>query len=202
MGTTHEAHTQGNSIADVYRRAQDGFDAILATIPPDGWDTPSACEDWTVRDVVGHAVWGQELVRHLAAGHPYTSRAGAPGAEHPGMLAADQPLVTWRTARDATAAVLTEPALQMPAPARFVAHPGATLADFLDVLILDYLAHTWDVGHPLGITVRLDPDLIAHSRAATDNVVQRGPGMFAPEILPPADADQQTRWLALLGRAA
>jgi hypothetical protein len=28
------------------------------------------------------------------------------------------------------------------------------------------------------------------------------PGFFGPELTPPPDADEQTRWLAYLGRAA
>lgn len=59
-----------------YRRAQDGFDEVLTAVTSGQWDSPSACAGWTVRDVVGHMIWGQELVRHLAAGQEYTSRVG------------------------------------------------------------------------------------------------------------------------------
>jgi hypothetical protein len=50
--------------------------------------------------------------------------------------------------------------------------------------------------------VRLDPELLPGAFAwARDNVV-RAPGFFGPELEPPPDADEQTRWLAYLGRAA
>lgn len=186
---------------DAYRRAQDRFDAVLAKVRPDDWQAPSACEGWTARDVVGHVIWGQQLVRHLAAGQEYTSRAGAPGTAHPGALAGHDPLASWRSAREASAAALTGEALGRPAPERFVAaHPDARLGHFLNVLLLDFLAHTWDIGHPLGIAANLDPDLITASSPVAEEIVSRGPGMFAAEVTPPPGADQQTRWLAFLGR--
>lgn len=187
---------------DAYQRAQDGFDEVLAAVPTGQWDAPSACAGWTARDVVGHVIWGQELVRHLATGTEQHDRTGAPGADSPGRLADSDPLAQWRAARATANAQLTVDALERAAPPQFVAaHPGATLADFLNVLLLDFLAHTWDVGHPLGIDVRLDHDLIERSTPVAHQVVVRAPGMFAAEQTPPPGADDQTRWLAFLGRS-
>ena len=184
-----------------YRRAQDGFEAVLAAVPAGGWDTTSACSGWTIRDVIGHTIWGQELVGHLALGEQFHDRTGAPGAERPGEMVDDDVLARWRAARDETAAVLTDQSLERPAPPQFVAaHPGAVLADFLTILVLDYLAHTWDVGHPLGIEVSLPDDLLARTLPVAREVVVRRPGLFGPELTAPPGADDQTRWLAFLGR--
>lgn len=191
------AHTMS-----AYHQSQDRFDRLLTAVPDHRWDTGSACESWTARDVVGHVIWGQELVRHLATGHEYTSQAGTPGAEQPGRLAGDDPLTSWRIARAGADAVLTDEARERPAPDRFVArHPGAKLPDFLEILSLDFLAHTWDIGHPLDLDVNLDSDLLTHTMPTARKIVIRGPGMFGPEITPPPGADEQTRWLAFLGRS-
>ena len=99
------------NIMDRYTRAQDGFDRIVAALAPERWDDPSACVDWSARDVLGHVVWGQELVRHQATGQQFASRAGAPGAPNPGQLIGADPLGTWRAARAAADAVLTPAAL-------------------------------------------------------------------------------------------
>lgn len=196
-------NTTDQTIVDAYRRAQDGFDAMLAEVPSDQWDAPSACEDWTARDVVGHVTWGQELLRHLAAGEEYTSRAGAPGAEHPGEVAGNDPLTAWRSAREAADARLTHEGLNRPAPPPFLERdPQATVQSFLNVLFLDLLAHTWDVGQPLGMDVKLEPDLLTLATPIAHQIVVRGPGMFGPEQTPTPDADEQTRWLAFLGRSA
>jgi len=183
-----------------YRRAQDRFDAVLAAVPPDGWDAPSACARWTVRDVAGHVIWGQEQVRHWATGQPYSRTTGAPGSPHPAEMAGEDPVATWRAARAAAVRALTEDAL-----GRMVSLPGlgdVPVAAVVTLLVTDHLAHAWDIGHALGLDVRLEPDLVAGSFAWARDHVLRVPGFFGPELRPPVDADEQTRWLAYLGRAA
>lgn len=183
-----------------YRRAQECFDEVLTAVPPDRWDVPSACTQWTVRDVAGHVIWGQEQLRHWATGRPYTRTAGAPGAPHPGEMAGSDPVATWRAARAATLQSLTEDAL-----GRTVSLPGLgeqSVAAVVTLLVTDHLAHAWDIGHALGVDPGLDPALVAGSFAWARNNVIRVPGLFGPELMPPADADEQTRWLAYLGRAA
>ena len=159
-----------SSIAS-YWRAQEGFDAVLATVPSETWDWPSACPQWTLRDVVGHVVWAQEQLRHWATEQDYANRTGAPGAPHPAEMAGADPLATWRGARAATLETLTGEALS-----RRVNLPGLgrqALADVLALLVTDHLVHTWDIGHPLGLDVRLDIDLVAGSFAwAHDHVVR------------------------------
>src|SRR4051812_35105030 len=43
-------------ITERYQRITDGFTERARAVPPDGWDSPSPCEGWTARDVVGHLV--------------------------------------------------------------------------------------------------------------------------------------------------
>jgi len=59
---------------ELYTKAQDEFDAILAAVPEDGWDRPSMCREWTVRDVAGHVIWGQHQLRAWATGGPDPAR--------------------------------------------------------------------------------------------------------------------------------
>jgi uncharacterized protein (TIGR03086 family) len=183
-----------------YRRAQDGFDAVLAAVPADQWDVPSACAEWTVRDVAGHVIWGQHQMRAWATGADYTERAGAPGSPHPAVLAGVDPVAAWRTARAATLAALTEEALAR--TTSIVGIGDVPLAAVVTLLITDHVAHAWDIGHALGMDVRLDPALVPIAFDwARANAVRR-PGFFGPELTAPADADEQTRMLAYLGRAA
>ncbi|MGH3762747.1 TIGR03086 family metal-binding protein [Actinophytocola sp.] len=183
-----------------YRRAQDTFDAVLAAVPGTGWDRPSACTEWTVRDVAGHVIWGQRQLRAWATGAELTDQTGAPGAPHPAPLAGDDPVTTWRAARAEALATLNEETLT-----RITTIPGlgdVPVSTLLTLLTTDHLAHTWDIGHALGVDVRFDEALIHGSFAwARANVVRR-PGFFGPELDPPADTDEQTALLAFLGRAA
>jgi uncharacterized protein (TIGR03083 family) len=125
---------------DRYVRAQEGFDRVVAALPADRWDGPSACTEWTARDVLGHVVWGQDLVRHQAMGLPFASRVGAPGAPDPRRLIGDDPLGTWRAARDASLPTLTPGSLARIVSLR--AFGEVPLETFLTALVTDFLAHT------------------------------------------------------------
>jgi uncharacterized protein (TIGR03086 family) len=183
-----------------YRRAEEGFDGVLAGVPAEAWDEPSTCAQWSIRDVAGHVTWAQEQLRHWATGQPYGRSEGAPGAPHPAVMAGPDPLTAFRAARMAAAESLTEEAL-----GRTVTLPGMgeqPLESMVTLLITDYLAHTWDVAHALDVDIRIDTDLVAGSFAWARDHVLRAPGFFGPELSPPTGADEQTRWLAYLGRAA
>ncbi|MFL6121037.1 TIGR03086 family metal-binding protein [Actinophytocola sp.] len=184
---------------ELYRQAQDEFDKVLAAVSS-GWDTSSTCAGWTVRDVAGHAIWGQHQLRAWATGGPNPSPAGAPGAPHPAVLTAEDPLATWRAARTAADAVLTPQTLT-----RTTTIPGmgeVPVVAVVELLTCDLTTHAWDIGHPLGQTVRLPDPLVAASHAWARAHLVRAPGFFGPELTPPTDADAQTRMLAFLGRAA
>jgi uncharacterized protein (TIGR03086 family) len=183
-----------------YRQAQDGFDAVLAAVRPHQWDMPSACSEWTVRDVAGHVIWGQHQMRAWATGEEYTERAGAPGSPHPAVMAGDDPLATWRAARETSVPALTDEAL-----ARTTTITGigdVPLAAVVTLLTTDQVAHTWDIAHGLDLDVQLDPGLVAIAFDWGRAHVVRRPGFFGPELDPPAEAGDQTRMLAFLGRAA
>jgi uncharacterized protein (TIGR03086 family) len=185
---------------DSYRRAQDAFDTVVAAVPSERWEVSSACAQWTVRDVAGHVIWGQEQLRHWATGQEYTGTDGGPGTPDPGEIAGTDPVATWRVARAATVETLTDEALGRSVLLGPVGEKP--VAAIVTLLVTDHLAHAWDIGYPLGLDVRFDPDLVAGSLAwARDNVI-RAPGFFGPELTPPPDADEQTGWLAYLGRAA
>jgi uncharacterized protein (TIGR03086 family) len=182
-----------------YRQAQECFDSVLTAVPEDGWDRPSACTKWTVRDVAGHVVWGQRQLRAWATGAEFTDRSGAPGAEHPAPLAGADPVATWHTVRAEALATLDERSL-----ARLVELPGlgtVPVAGLLTLLTVDQITHAWDIGHAIGAEVRIEPALIPLAHDWAREHVLRRPGFFGPEQTPPADADEQTRLLAFLGRA-
>ena len=60
MGTAEErVETLRQEVADFKRR--------LAALPPDAWEQPSACQGWTVADVVAHLV-GQDFALRVSRG--------------------------------------------------------------------------------------------------------------------------------------
>jgi uncharacterized protein (TIGR03086 family) len=184
------------------QRAQDGFDAMLASVPEHSWDAPSACPDWTLRDVTGHVIWSLEQLRHWATGQTYECATGAPGAPRPAEMAGTDPVATWRAVRTAASDCLTADALDR--TVNILAFGNVPLATVIPVLALDHLVHTWDIGYPLEMQVRLDPGLvtICTAWAREHNHAIRRPGLFGPELSPPSDANEQVRLMAFLGRKA
>ncbi|RSM90641.1 TIGR03086 family protein [Kibdelosporangium aridum] len=182
-----------------YQQAQDKLDEVLSAVRPDQWDGPSACSEWTVRDVAGHLIWAQNQLRAWAMEEEYTERAGAPGSPKPGVMAGDDPVATWRAARAASVSSLTDEAL-----ARTTTITGigeVPLVAVLSLMITDTVTHTWDIAHGIEMDIQMDPALVALAFDWGRRNVVRRPGFFGPELAPPADADEQTRMLAFLGRA-
>jgi uncharacterized protein (TIGR03086 family) len=188
------------NVMELYGRAQDGFDAVLAGVGPGRWETPSTCPEWSVRDVAGHVIWAQRQLRAWATGEDYAEHRGAPGAAHPGVLVEGEPVELWRTARAEATVTLTEETLAKP-----VSLPGVgeiPLVGVVTLLLSDTVTHTWDIAHALGQPVVLDPAAVSAAFEWSRANVIRRPGFFGPELTPPDDADEQTRMLAFLGRKA
>lgn len=188
-------------IAVVRRRAEDIFESTLRAVGDDGWDEPSACEGWTIRDVVGHAVWGRELIRTCALGDEISDRTAAPGSTHPRDFLVDEPRTAFRAAREACDAAVTEEALLLPAPA-FVRRgwAEATLGDFLPNLVSDLIVHNWDIASRMGADIEVDEEILAVALGATSNGVNRSAAFFAQELTSPLDASPFDTLLAFLGR--
>lgn len=184
---------------DLYAQAQTGFEAVLSAVAPDQWAAPSACAEWSVRDVAGHGIWGQRQLRAWATGEDYREQGG-PGSTHPSTLAVDDPVATWRAARAESLAALTDEALGKLTPI-----PGlgeVPLAAIVSLLTTDLTVHAWDIGHALGMKVELDPVLVSTAFEWSRGHASRGPAFFGPELTAPDGADEQTRMLAFVGRAA
>lgn len=180
-----------------YQRALDGWEAVLGAVPADGWDAPSPCTQWSVRDVAGHMIGGQCMIRDLAAGKPPENVNNAPG-----RFAGADPIESWRAARKECAGALTPAALRRPIP--FGELGEVPLRDFLDGYILEILVHTWDVAQATGQAAGLDPDLVHHAFATARVIARplREAGLLGPERPAPQRADELTRLLAFMGRSA
>ncbi len=189
-----------STVLDRYRRAEDQFDAVMAAVPSVSWDGPSACTEWTLRDVAGHVIWAQHQVRHWATGSTYAGPVGGPGSPHPRALAESDPLAIWRAARTAAELVLDDTVLEQPVPIPGLDDPP--LSAMIELLVTDHLAHAWDIASGAGLDLRLPDDLVAASLEWARGRVTRAPGFIGPELAAPHQADVQTRWLAYLGRAA
>jgi uncharacterized protein (TIGR03086 family) len=81
-----------------------------------------------------------------------------------------------------------------------------SLAETVDLIVTgDVFTHTWDLARATGQSETLDADQLQRMLAAVAAMpeeVLRADGMFGPRVAVPDDADDQTRFLAYLGRRA
>jgi uncharacterized protein (TIGR03086 family) len=179
-------------ISERYRRLSDDFAATIAGVPEDRWPSPSPCEDWTAREVVGHVVGTQGMFLGLI---------GEEMGEIPSV--GDDPTAAWDSARARVQAALDDPAV---ADTGFDGFFGpTTFSAAIDRFQnTDLVIHRWDLARATGQDVTIDPAdaerVLAGAREFGDAF--RSPGVCGPEVPVDDDADLQTRTLAFFGRRA
>jgi uncharacterized protein (TIGR03086 family) len=178
-------------IADRYRRLSAAFADRIVAVPPDRWDDPTPCTDWTVRDLVAHVVQTQGVFRGLV------------GREVPDVDVTSDPLGAWVTASGLVQDDLDDP---VRAGTTFEGHFGTqSFEQAVDrFLNFDLVVHGWDLARATGQDDTIDPGDLerAVAGAAAFGDAMRGPGAFGPQVDAPADADEQTKLMAFLGRRA
>jgi uncharacterized protein (TIGR03086 family) len=76
--------------------------------------------------------------------------------------------------------------------------------EYLTQLVTDLAIHGWDLSRAIGADETIDPELVGFIWQAWKDREEmiRGSGMFGDKVEVAADADPQTRLLALMGRRA
>ena len=183
--------TDPADVADRYRRLSATFAEKVAAVPADRWSAPTPCDGWTVADLVQHVVDAQGLF------------LGFVGRSLPDDLptAADDPVAAWSGASASVQADLDDPER---AGAEFDGIFGRqTFAQGVErFLCFDLVVHGLDLARAPGLDGRMPADEVPRIQAAAEAFgdAMRGPGAFGDALEPPADADDQDRLLAFLGR--
>jgi len=177
-------------VSERYQRLTDAFAAKIAAVPPDRWEHPSPCADWTARDIVRHVIATQGMF------------VGFVGLELGDIPSVDNdPAAAWDAARSVVQHNLVDPA---GAAAEFDGFQGRTTFEAAvdRFLCFDQVVHGWDLARAAGLDERIDPADIARVRTQAEAFgdALRSPQAFGPEVQPPPGADDQARLLAFLGR--
>jgi uncharacterized protein (TIGR03086 family) len=192
----HKGGTVMTDVAELYAQALDATGRIVRGVPADRWHAATPCAGWDARALVNHLVSGNLWAAELAAGGTIE---GA-GTRLEGDLLGDDPAGAYEESAAAAAAVFRRPgALDAPCAVSYGPVPGAVYAGhrFLDVLV-----HGWDLAMATGQDYALDPHLMQACRQIIEPQLEafRAAGAIGPEVAVPADANAQSRFLALLGR--
>jgi uncharacterized protein (TIGR03086 family) len=182
-----------SDIADRYRRVAAQFSRRVDLVPADAWDNPSPCEGWDARDVVRH------LVEWLPSF--FVDRWGLAMTPLPSVD--DDPAAAWHALDAVVQAALDDPDV---APVvRDTPMGPMSFEQAVDMICTaDVLVHTWDVARATGLDETLDPDEVRSYLygAEPHDAAMRASGHYGPRVDVPADADEQTRMLAFVGRRA
>jgi uncharacterized protein (TIGR03086 family) len=176
--------------ADRFRRLAGAFTDKVAAVPPDRWDSPSPCEDWTAREVVGHVVGTYGMFQGMVG----RDLGDIPSVD-------DDPLGAWTAARDVVQADLDDPER---ATQEFDGFAGRnTFEGAVDrFACMDLIVHNWDLSRATGLDEQLDPADVQRVREDAKGFgdMLRSPGVCGPAIDPPPGASEQDKMLAFLGR--
>jgi len=183
-------------MAVLHRRALAAIRPIVAGVAHDQWTAPTPAEEWNVRALLNHIVAGNLWAAELADGRTIDDV----GDRLDGDVLGGDPLTAYDVSAEAAATAFEAPgALDAPCAVSYGPVPGSVYAGhrFIDVLI-----HGWDLAKATGQDTSIDPDLVDACLAVVEPQAKQlqASGGFGDPVETPADADPQTRLLALLGR--
>jgi uncharacterized protein (TIGR03086 family) len=179
-----------------YRAAGDRFGALVRQVGADQWANPTPCSEWDVRALVSH-VHGETLwVPPLFEG----KTVAEVGDALDGDLLGDDPLAAWDEAIGPATAAITAPGAM---PRLVSLSRGPTPGeDYTGELFSDLVIHGWDLAKGIGVDDTLDPDWVAmlYDDLAPHETELKRYGIYGDMVIPPPDADLQTKLLAVVGR--
>ena len=185
-----------DELPELHARALDATRALVAGIGRTQWGDPTPDVEWDVRFLFNHIVTGNWWAGELGAGATIESVGDRLDGD---VLGAD-PTAAYDESAAVAAAVFRAPgAMERPCAVSYGPVPGEVYCGhrFIDVLV-----HGWDVAMATGQDPRLPEDLVV---ACIDVVTPQAEmlaasGAFGSDVEVGADADPQTRLLAMLGR--
>lgn len=186
------------SITELHDGALDATRTVVTAIGNDQWELPTPCDEWSVRDLVGHVVGGQLWAAELAAGKSIEDV----GDRLDGDLLGDDPLGAYtRAAKLASEVFKADGALEAPCAVSYGPVPGEI---YCGHRFVDTLVHGWDLAGATGQSTELDPGLVQGAIEVVEpqRELLVASGAFAGDVEVPEDADPQTTLLAWLGRRA
>jgi len=184
------------SLPDAHRQALDATGRIVRGIDAGQLSGSTPCDAFDVRGLLNHLVSGNLWVEPLVSGMTIEEV----GDQYDGDVLGDDPSAAYdASARVAGDAFARPGAMEAPVAVSYGPVPGAVYAGhrYIDVLI-----HGWDLAVATGQGTTLDPSLVemCWEIVRPQQDLLTGSGAFGTEVEVRADADSQTRLLAVLGR--
>ncbi|MFF8788425.1 TIGR03086 family metal-binding protein [Streptomyces sp. NPDC015125] len=184
--------TDPDRVMYAYEQVIRDVSAVVAAVRPEDLDLPTPCAGWRVWQLLDHMVWENLMATSIAEDAPRTDHAA-------GHLGDDHRAAFEDSARAALAA-FTHSGMLRRTYGPYDA-PGAML---VQQVVVELLAHGWDVARATGALTGLAPTVAEETLAAARRIYGAAPrtegGSFAPERPAPPGANATDRLAAFLGR--
>lgn len=178
-----------------HRLAMKEFDRRVRRMGIDQMTNPTPCTEWNVRDLLNHLVSEQFWAPWLLDG----ATPDQVGDRFDGDQLGDDPQAAWAEASTAARAAWDNAEIS-----GRVHVTGGTIPteDYCWQMTMDLAVHAWDLANGIGADTRLDPKLVEAVYTVFEPHVDemQGLGIFARPQPVAADADTQSKLLAMLGR--
>ncbi len=172
-----------NGPGAVWQQAADNFDRHLQAVTDEQWGAATNCGEWTVRELVDHAVHWQGMIA--------------------GVLGADvTPGASWDTVRPAIQGALSDPS-SLEGNIEGGPFNGMPKHQALGTGVGDLLIHSWDLACAIGGDTTLPPEAVEAVHMGLQRMppqMLRSETMFGPEVAVADDASAQDKLLAFVGR--
>ena len=171
---------------------------IVKRVGDDMFARPTPDTEWTVHDLAAHMLYELSWTPEIVQGKTMEEV----GSKFEGELFADTQAglsAAWDTAKNRVKQTVP---LANPAATVHLSYGETTTEHYLREAASDQLIHAWDLGEAIGMPVQFD-EVVAREifeYAFRNAEGMERSGLFAPPRPVAADADVQTRLLALFGR--
>ncbi|WP_231976970.1 TIGR03086 family metal-binding protein [Streptomyces sp. 2323.1] len=184
--------TDPDRVLYAYEQVTRGVLALVAAVRPEDLALPTPCAGWTVRQLLDHMVWENLMATSIAEDAPRTDHT----ADHLG----DDHLAAFADSVRAARAAFTGSGMLHRTYGPYEA-PGAMI---VQQVVVELLAHGWDLARATGAPTALAPEVAEETLAAARRIYGAAPrtagSSFAPERPAPAGASAADRLAAFLGR--
>jgi len=176
-------------------RAVDQTGKIVSTMGYGQLKLTTPCTEWNVRDVVNHLISSLYMFSQAAMGAPFNMEEfGVDRVKYDAVVSYGQESAKLKIALGRSGVLEQEWLLP------FGETPGSLA---VDIAIIEFVAHGWDLAKSTTSSVPLDPELSEVALTNARELVSqfgRQEGVFGPEVAPPEGADVHQRLAAFLGR--
>lgn len=175
-----------------------GVTDLVEAVPADGWDRPTPCEGWTVRDLVGHLTAEHLWAPRLLAGETLADV----GDDYAGDVLGQDPVAAWRHAVTRSILAWGDVSHQDEERELQVSSGSITLREYADQMLVDLVVHAWDLAAALGLPHHPVAEAVHRATEYERPRTEHGQGidgLFRPAVAT-TSSDPLDRLVAMLGR--